>query len=289
MGLDEGLLGVVEHVGQRVDAHLEVGGIDAHSLLAHGGLVGVAGGLVVVGEGDDTRAHAQHHRGVDLAVCVAVQVAASHVFDEHGDVACLLLHDVDVLDELLAQQLRPGGLLVLEDVGALHVQQPVLVHYQQRAHEAAVVGGDEELALRNVARHADLVDHAADGHFTALVAEGARKVLRLVRHPHPHPVHKHLGPAHVCAESRGGQLLQVLHPASLKQLNDDLGRAADADVRHERQVLHQPARLPLRRLRRTHHPPLRVVQLARLRDLALLADGRVGPPQMRQRCCKRQP
>mmetsp|Transcript_18763 Transcript_18763/g.45097 ORF Transcript_18763/g.45097 Transcript_18763/m.45097 type:complete len:326 (+) Transcript_18763:712-1689(+) len=32
---DQGLLGVVEHVRQRVDADLEVGGVDAHGLLAH--------------------------------------------------------------------------------------------------------------------------------------------------------------------------------------------------------------------------------------------------------------
>lgn len=38
------------------------------TLLAH--LVGVPGRLVVIGEGNDGRAHPQYHRGMDLTVCV---------------------------------------------------------------------------------------------------------------------------------------------------------------------------------------------------------------------------
>ena len=45
-------------MGQSVHAHVEVGDVHAHGLLAHGGLVGVTRRLVVIGEGDDGRAHA---------------------------------------------------------------------------------------------------------------------------------------------------------------------------------------------------------------------------------------
>ena len=69
-GGDERGLGVVEHVGQRVHAHVEIANVHAHGLFAHGGLVGVAGRLVVVREGDDRGADAENHRGMDLAVGV---------------------------------------------------------------------------------------------------------------------------------------------------------------------------------------------------------------------------
>ena len=44
-------------MGQGVHADVEVGNVDAHGLLTHGGLVGVPGRLVVVGEGDDGGTH----------------------------------------------------------------------------------------------------------------------------------------------------------------------------------------------------------------------------------------
>ena len=75
----------------------------------------------------------------------------------------------------------------------------------------------------------------------------------------------------------------------VEELEDGLGRGADRDVRHQREILHQPDRLPLGRLRRAHHPPVRVVQLARLRQLALAADRRVQPAEVRQRRRERQP
>ena len=42
-------------MGQSVHPYMEVGDVDAHGLLPHGRLVGVARRLVVVGEGDDGR------------------------------------------------------------------------------------------------------------------------------------------------------------------------------------------------------------------------------------------
>ena len=46
----------VKQVRRRVEAHLEVGGVYTHRLLAHSGLVGVARRLVVVREGTDALA-----------------------------------------------------------------------------------------------------------------------------------------------------------------------------------------------------------------------------------------
>lgn len=50
---DQGLLRVPEDMGQGVHADMEIGDVDTHGLLAHGGLVGVPGRLVVIREGDD--------------------------------------------------------------------------------------------------------------------------------------------------------------------------------------------------------------------------------------------
>lgn len=40
-------------MGKCVHADVEVGDVDSHSLLAHGRLIGVSWGLVVIGKGDD--------------------------------------------------------------------------------------------------------------------------------------------------------------------------------------------------------------------------------------------
>ena len=63
---DEWFLWVEEHVRQRVHAHVVVGDVDAHRLLAHGALVRVTRRLVVIGERDDGGAHAQDHARVNL-------------------------------------------------------------------------------------------------------------------------------------------------------------------------------------------------------------------------------
>ena len=42
---------------QRIHADVEVGDVDAHGLLAHGGLIGITWRLVVVRERDDTGTH----------------------------------------------------------------------------------------------------------------------------------------------------------------------------------------------------------------------------------------
>ncbi len=93
----EYLLRVPQDVGKGVHSDIEVAGIDAHGLLAHGTLIRVARGLVsgmvtiskeirfkgdrvktdlvVIGIGNDGPANAQDHGGVDLHVCERAAVA----------------------------------------------------------------------------------------------------------------------------------------------------------------------------------------------------------------------
>ena len=60
---DQGLLGVVEHMGQCVHADVEVCDVHSHCLLAHGRLVRVSRRLVVVREGDNGGTHTLGRRG----------------------------------------------------------------------------------------------------------------------------------------------------------------------------------------------------------------------------------
>mmetsp|Transcript_4949 Transcript_4949/g.16533 ORF Transcript_4949/g.16533 Transcript_4949/m.16533 type:complete len:518 (-) Transcript_4949:1943-3496(-) len=112
--LDQGLVRVHEEVQDGVDALRLVAGHGAHGLLAHGGLVGVARGLVVVREGDDGGADAEDGGRVDLRVRVAHHaIALAEVLDEHGDHRRLLLLRVDELAEAVLHEVVPAHACVL--------------------------------------------------------------------------------------------------------------------------------------------------------------------------------
>ena len=108
-----------------------------HGLFPHGGLVGVAGGLVVVGEGDDGRTHAQDHGGVDLAVGVCLTVGHPprrarilQVLDLHGNHRCLLLLCVYVFyAPLVHQLLRLQSWSQMVQLHSGPVQQPGTINH----------------------------------------------------------------------------------------------------------------------------------------------------------------
>ena len=87
-------LGVDEQVEQRVeDIELVVRDV-AHGLLSHGALVRVAGGLVVVGVGDQAGHHSQHCEGLNLKVrcCWACMADSSQVLFGHSPYRETTLH-----------------------------------------------------------------------------------------------------------------------------------------------------------------------------------------------------
>ena len=57
-GSDQRLLWIVKDVGKGVHTDVEIGNVDPHGLFAHGRLVCVSRGLVVVREGNDGGTHA---------------------------------------------------------------------------------------------------------------------------------------------------------------------------------------------------------------------------------------
>mmetsp|Transcript_37572 Transcript_37572/g.94847 ORF Transcript_37572/g.94847 Transcript_37572/m.94847 type:complete len:646 (-) Transcript_37572:1836-3773(-) len=197
---DQRLLRVVQQEALCVHAVLVVGAVHAHGLLAHGGLVGVTRRLVVVGEGDDGRAHAQDHGRVDLAVRVRAAVRALRVvarglqvLDGHGDHGRLLLLRVHVLDVACSHQVVPAvtrlvAVLQRHDV-LLGDEQPLVVHNKQRARGAAVVGEQAQLLERDVVNHAHL---RVEVHAPPQQPQRAHQCLRVAVDADPLPVHKHL-------------------------------------------------------------------------------------------------
>ena len=101
---DERDLRVHLHVRYGFAAFGPVSRVPAARLLAHGGLVGHAGRLVVVGEGDERGHDAEHERRVELQVRVAGGVGAVEVFRADCDAKGALLLFVDIFDDLRDQQ-----------------------------------------------------------------------------------------------------------------------------------------------------------------------------------------
>ena len=293
-GRDEGLLRVAEHVSLRVHPHLVVGDVHSHGLFSHGTLVRVTRRLVVVWERDDGRAHAQDHRRVDLAVRVGGRVRVIRVVpgrlevvDGHGDHRGLLLLDVDVLDGARLDQGLPAlarvlALGQLHDVALGHAQL-LVVDDEQRPAASTVVGRQPELL------EPDVVDDAHLGVEVRLPPEGPERGDELGGvsvHADPRTIDENLGGG---GDGRRQDLLERLGVPVLERLEHRPRRAPDADVGHQRQVLDQSTGLSFRCLCRANHAPLRVVQLARLGELSLSADGRVDAPQVAQRGRVRQP
>mmetsp|Transcript_54211 Transcript_54211/g.168110 ORF Transcript_54211/g.168110 Transcript_54211/m.168110 type:complete len:398 (+) Transcript_54211:789-1982(+) len=157
----EGLHGVVHDAGVGVHARVEVRPEDADGLLPHGALEDVAGAHVVVGEGDDGRADAEDHCGVDLRVRVGPAVGArlDKVLDEHRDHGALLLLGVEVLDEAVAHQVAPDPLARLDPLHVGAVDDDLLrgvVHDVHGPGAPAAVRGDLDLQVLEVLLDGDL-------------------------------------------------------------------------------------------------------------------------------------
>ncbi len=317
------LLGVIEDVGHRVHAARVVGEEETHGLLAHGRLVRVSGGLVVVGERDDARADAEQHAGVDLAMRVHVRrrvrprldsvVALARVVlhDEsqlavpelvevlggHADHDRLLLLGVEVLDGTRLQEALPApvvGMVLAQLFVGLEPRNVLLVQDQLPDFSAAVAVW--------------LLLHRIEGpHDTAGIRENLELAVANVsdeRHLErndvlpPQPLDQRDQVLRVLMDTdpsavdkhlgrvrvpQGLVFLEDFHAPGDHELDDGVRRRTHADVAHQRQVLDQAASLAFGRLGRAHETPVGVVKLAGLGQLAVAPDGRVGAPQMRQR------
>eukprot|EP00964_Phaeocystis_antarctica_P006427 scaffold3475_cov91-Phaeocystis_antarctica.AAC.2 len=157
----EWLLRVIEYVRQRVHPQLVVGDVDAHCLLAHRALVGVARRLVVVGEGDDRGADAEDHRRVDLAVRVAVhRVVGAQIRKVHCNHHCLLLLGVHELNQPIGEQLgeAEARLLLVAQLAYVRLleEQFLLLDDEDGPAAPPRVRKEAQFARGNVAHHRDL-------------------------------------------------------------------------------------------------------------------------------------
>jgi hypothetical protein len=150
---------------------------------------------------------------------------------------------------------------------------------EERSTDAASVRVEPELLLTDIADDRDL---RLDVGTPAQADEVFRELVGVAVDADPDAIDEDLG-----CRRRAGVLLELLETPLVEELLDRGRVGADRDVRHEREVLDKTARLTFGRLGRADHAPVRVVQLARLGNLAVAADRRVAPPQMRQRRGKR--
>jgi hypothetical protein len=88
-------------VGYRLETEVVVRAVQTHGLFRHCRLESVLGGLVVVAEGDEGSTDPKQHRGMDLAMCVLLELSESPcgLFDLqvgriHGDQCTLLFLDI---------------------------------------------------------------------------------------------------------------------------------------------------------------------------------------------------
>mmetsp|Transcript_29662 Transcript_29662/g.73493 ORF Transcript_29662/g.73493 Transcript_29662/m.73493 type:complete len:317 (-) Transcript_29662:989-1939(-) len=100
---------------------------------------------------------------------------------------------------------------------------------------------------------------------------------------HPYAVDENLSGV---GNDGGRDLFQVLHGPLLKKLQDGRRGRPHRHQRHQREVLHEAARLPLGSLRRTHHAPVGVVQLSWFGQLALAPNGGIEAAEVGQGGCE---
>jgi len=156
------------------------------------------------------------------------------------------------------------------------------LHDEERAAAPPGIRIQPQLLQRDVVHDADL---GVDVHLAPHGAQGGHEGGRVAVHADPRAVEEDFGGA----RQRGRRhLLQALHGPFVEKIEHGGLGAPDGDVGHQGQVFDEPARLPLGRLRRAHHAPLRVVQLARLGQLALAPDGGVDAAQVGERGRERQ-
>mmetsp|Transcript_826 Transcript_826/g.2138 ORF Transcript_826/g.2138 Transcript_826/m.2138 type:complete len:456 (+) Transcript_826:1489-2856(+) len=216
-----------------------------------------------------------------VAVCVRVfriLARVGEIFDAHRNHRRLLLLGVNVLDHAVRNEIVPHEIISLQQRHRLLLHQKALVlHDEQRAHATPVVRVQAKLLQFDVANDANL---RVDVNLPSQLPQRANEKIGVAVDANPRSVDEHLRRAR---HGRRCNLLEVFRRPFLEKLEDRRRRRADADIRHQCQVLHQSARLSLRRLGWANHSPVAVVQLTRLRKLSLAPNGAVHAPKVAER------
>mmetsp|Transcript_22445 Transcript_22445/g.76900 ORF Transcript_22445/g.76900 Transcript_22445/m.76900 type:complete len:341 (+) Transcript_22445:1439-2461(+) len=241
----------------------------------------------MVREGNDRRTDAENHRRVDLGMRPSFTVVGhlDQILNVHADHGAFLFLGIQVFDQTCLHEISPLPLAFLDLLDVAPVDQNLLslvVHYVQWPGASAAIGGDPELKILQVELNGHLrVDVLA----SAQRQQGVSKLGGLLVHTNPASVEENLG---ILFDVHGRALHQVQDAPLLQEILDQGLCGTQGDVAHERDVLHQADRLPLRRLGRAHKAPMGVVQLPRLHQLARTSERRKHSPQVRQRRHERQ-
>ena len=150
------------------------------------------------------------------------------------------------------------------------------------AHSPAVARDVQTTALRRV--HAD---ELADFPDSTQVPHVAREAIRRAVNAQDGPVEEHDGAARR-VQLRAANQRQRLRAQRERELPQGLLLVVRGDVRHEREVFHEPARLPLRGVARAEHAPLRRLQRARAGDFPRLFKLARNPRHHPQRAYERK-
>mmetsp|Transcript_3878 Transcript_3878/g.13448 ORF Transcript_3878/g.13448 Transcript_3878/m.13448 type:complete len:241 (+) Transcript_3878:1468-2190(+) len=200
------------------------------------------------------------------------------------DVRVVLLVHVEVLHEPALEEVvePPPSRLELVQVFARRERLAVRDDQKRPAHSPAVARDVQTTALRRV--HAD---ELADFPDSTQVPHVAREAIRRAVNAQDGPVEEHDGAARR-VQLRAANQRQRLRAQRERELPQRLLLVVRGDVRHEREVFHEPARLPLRGVARAEHAPLRRLQRARAGDFPRLFKLARNPRHHPQRAYERQ-
>uniref|UniRef100_A0A2M4B2E6 Putative secreted protein n=1 Tax=Anopheles triannulatus TaxID=58253 RepID=A0A2M4B2E6_9DIPT len=212
---------------------------------------------------------------MDLAVRVGRTVGVLFVLLQivrcHRDHDRLLLERINVLDDARCHEHLPTVVVVVPILQHVDVvlpeQQAAPFDDQQRSTDTAGIGVDAYLTIANVPNHRYL--RHDNVHLATQLPQRCHQLLRVAMDTDPATVDEDFR----CIGNRGrGDFLQILHRPLFQELQDRRRLRTDRNVRHQGEILHQPDRSPLGRLRGTDHTPEGVVQLARFGQLAIATD-----------------
>mmetsp|Transcript_39028 Transcript_39028/g.94366 ORF Transcript_39028/g.94366 Transcript_39028/m.94366 type:complete len:291 (-) Transcript_39028:1653-2525(-) len=266
-GSTQWLLWIMQHVGHCVHPNLVIGSVNSHSLLSHGTLVDITRRLVVVGKGNNRSTNTQNHGRVNLAVCVSrrVRVFSVQILGFHGNHCCFFFFRINVFHNTFIQKIGPCQFrfaiksLKLNDMLFLQYQLLIL-NNEQRSTDTTSIRVDADFLCRNISHNRHF---GIDIHHSSERSESIHQRLWITMNTDPVSIDKNLAGIGF-GNDRWQNIRQVFRRKLFQKFHDRNLCCTRRNVGHERQVLDQSYSLSLGSLSRTHHTPMRIVQLTRL-------------------------
>ena len=262
------LLRIVEQVSQSVHSHLVVRSINSHGLLSHSRLIGVSGGLIVVGKGDNWSTNAQNHWRMNFTVRKSGHFCTlwPQILDWHSNHGAFFFITIDKFNETLLATLfeipswsdnTPCLFCFLQQL--LNVILPnfklILFDNVKRSLNTTCVSAKFDFSFGKVSHDRNF---SLNSGFSPQSLKIFEKFVSVGSQTNPVSIHEHLGHFRVIQIVRR-QLFKLFHAPILQLVNNVATVGTDRNQSHEGQVFNQTASLSLGSLSRTYHTPVRVV------------------------------